>query len=141
MGIANQLIRDAGINLQGAALRVPMNAQPERRLIMAVTTQQEKAREVAGKIGEAAAGAVETATRMAGDAAAFIGRKADSATSAVGTGMKSVAGTIESGGRYLEEHSLREIGSDFTDLIRRNPIPSLLIAVGLGFLLARAIRG
>ncbi len=120
---------------------------------MAQTTQQEKAttqrgtstmdtvKEVAGKVGEAAQGAVSSMSHMASDAASFIGRKADAATSAVGSGMKSVAGTIESGGRYLEEHSLSDMGRDVTELIRRNPIPALLIALGLGFLIARAVRG
>ena len=36
--------------------------------------------------------------------------------------------------------TLREIGDDLTNLIRRNPIPALLLGVGVGFLLARAIR-
>ena len=30
------------------------------------------------------------------------------------------------------------MAEDLTDLIRRNPIPALLVGVGLGFLLARA---
>jgi hypothetical protein len=53
---------------------------------------------------------------------------------------EKVAETLESGGRYLEEHKLREIGDDLTNLIRRNPIPALLLGIGVGFLLARAIR-
>jgi ElaB/YqjD/DUF883 family membrane-anchored ribosome-binding protein len=117
---------------------------------MAVTTQQERpntraaadgARDTMTKIGDAAQGAVETAGKMASDAASFIGKKAESAASAVGSGLKSVAGTVESGAHYLSEHSVSEMGSDMTNLIRKNPIPALLIAVGVGFLLARAIRG
>jgi hypothetical protein len=80
---------------------------------------------------------------------------------AVGSGMESLAGTIrqhapdsgmlgtasqkvarglESGGRYLQEEGLRGIGEDLTNLIRRNPIPALLIGLGLGFLIGRALR-
>src|SRR5262245_4685602 len=117
-----------------------MNFQRKRRLIMAVTTQHEKP-STREKVAEAAQGAMETASQMASDAANYVGKKADSAASAVGSGMKSVAGAIESGGKYLQEHSLREMGSDLTSIIRNNPIPSLLIAAGLGFLVARAIRG
>jgi ElaB/YqjD/DUF883 family membrane-anchored ribosome-binding protein len=120
---------------------------------MAVTTQHDKpisqragsvvdsAKDVMGKVGDAAQGAVETASQMASDAASFVGKKAESAASAVGSGIKSVAGTIESGGKYIQDHSLSEMGSDVTSLIRNNPIPALLIAVGVGFLFARAIRG
>ena len=99
------------------------------------------AKEVAGKVGEAAQGAVQTASQMASDAASYIGKKAESATAAVGSGIKSVAGTLESGGKYLQDHSIGDMAGDVAGLIRRNPIPALLIAVGLGFLVARAIRG
>jgi len=102
------------------------------------------AKDLAGKAGEAAQGAVQTVKEMAGDAASYIGRKAESATSAVGSGIKSaagsIAGTVESGQKYLSEHSMGDIANDVAGVIRRNPIPALLIAVGLGFIMARAMR-
>jgi len=33
-----------------------------------------------------------------------------------------------------------ELGRDFTNLVRRNPIPTVLAAVGIGFLLGRTLR-
>jgi len=116
---------------------------------MAVTTQEKStmhratdtAKDAAGKIGDMAQGAVETAGKMASDAASYIGKKAESAASAVGSGFKSVAGTVESGAHYVSEHSIGEMSSDVANLIRKNPVPALLIAVGVGFLFARAIRG
>lgn len=101
------------------------------------------------------------AAHKAGDAATYVGRKAEDATSAVGSSMKNLAGTIrestphqgmmgsassavadtlESGGRYLQEHGLSGVGDDLTNMIRRNPIPALLVGIGIGFLLARASR-
>jgi len=85
---------------------------------------------------------------------------AEGATSSVGSGMESLAGTIrdhspggmlgsaassvadtlEKGGRYIREEGLGGIADDLTGTIRRNPIPSVLVAVALGFLLARATR-
>jgi hypothetical protein len=50
----------------------------------------------------------------------------------------SVASSLESGGRYLEEHGLSGMGKDMTEMIRRNPLPALLVGIGLGYLLARA---
>jgi hypothetical protein len=51
-----------------------------------------------------------------------------------------VADTLETGGRYLQEHGLSGIGDDFSNLIRRNPIPAVLVGIGVGFLLARSLR-
>ncbi len=79
-------------------------------------------------------------------------------TSAVGSGMKSLAGairedtpregvlgtassavanTLESGDRYLREDGLGGMAEDVTDLIRRNPTPAVLVGIGIGFLLAK----
>src|SRR5262245_26750536 len=98
------------------------------------------------------------ATRAAGEVASNVGRRAEDAASAVGGGMQSLAGTIrekgpregvfgtgsstvasglESGGRYLQEEGFSGIVDDLSGVIRRNPIPAVLIGVGIGFLLAR----
>lgn len=122
----------------------------------------------AQQVGQMASNATEdaksmlsTATQKTKDAASYVGDKAEQATQAVGEGMESlggtvrnitpkegmlhnaseaVAGTLESGGRYLEEHGLQGIGDDLTNLIRKNPIPALLVGIGLGFCLARLTR-
>jgi ElaB/YqjD/DUF883 family membrane-anchored ribosome-binding protein len=141
--------------LEAASLRGVFKDERQSKgdLIMAVTTQQDKstsqrassavdtAKDVMGKVGDAAHGAMESASQMASDAASFIGKKAENAASAVGSGIKSVAGSIESGGKYIQNHSMSEIGNDVTSLVRNNPIPAVLIALGVGFLFARAIRG
>ena len=48
-------------------------------------------------------------------------------------------GSLSSRFRYLREEGLSGLASDLTDMIRRNPIPALLIGLGVGFLLARAL--
>jgi hypothetical protein len=118
-----------------------------------------KAKDLASNVGERARDAAAGAQHMAGQVASNIGQKAEDATSAVGGGMKNLAGqvrehgpregmlggatsavadTLEKGGRYLQEEGLKGIGEDLTSLIRRNPIPALLVGIGVGFLLARA---
>jgi len=118
-----------------------------------------KAKDAANDTANKAKDMASSVSQKVGDAASFVGQKAEDATSAMGAGMKSLGGTIrenlprtgmagtassavadtlESGGRYLQEHGLGGIGSDLTTLIRRNPIPALLIGIGTGFLLARA---
>jgi ElaB/YqjD/DUF883 family membrane-anchored ribosome-binding protein len=95
------------------------------------------------------------------DMASTIGHKAEGAVDSVGGGMKSlagsirdkapengvlgnaasgVAGTLESGGAYLQEQNLRGMAEDATSLIRRYPLQAILVGVGVGFLVARALR-
>ena len=118
--------------------------------------------------GQTAAGATQKARDMASsaahtasDLASAVGQRAEEATSTVGGRMRSLAGTLrenlpdegmmgsagsavadtlERGGRYLEQEGLRGIGEDLTNVIRRNPIPAVLVGIGLGFLVARSLR-
>ena len=46
----------------------------------------------------------------------------------------------ETGSRYFHEHSFKDMADDVAGVIRRNPIPALLVGVGLGFILARSLR-
>jgi hypothetical protein len=107
-----------------------------------------------GKVEDAAGVVVKTAR----DAASSVGSQADRATHAVGSGMESmghtlrermpnkgvlgaatssVAGGLETGGKYLEDEGIKGIADDVTNLIRRNPFPALLIGVALGYAIAR----
>jgi hypothetical protein len=100
-----------------------------------------------------------TTADKAQQAAASIGQQCEDATHSVGSGMKSLADTVrqkgpqagvagsaasslaqglEKGGQYLEEQGLKGIADDVTNMIRRNPLPALLLGIGLGYVLARA---
>lgn len=121
----------------------------------------DKARDTASNVADKAGDMAKTAYDKAGQYASAAGDKADDAVESVGSGMKSFAGTIrenmpnkgmlgsasesvagalESGGRYLEQHGLSGIGDDVTNLIKRNPVPAVLLALGLGFMIACATR-
>jgi len=110
----------------------------------------QKARETAGDLGH-------RAKELAGAAA----ERTDDALGAVGQGMSSLAGTIrqnvphegvlgsaagsvaeglDTGGKYLREHGLNEIGDDVGRLVRQHPLPALLTVFGIGFLLGSALR-
>jgi hypothetical protein len=98
---------------------------------------------------------------MVSGAASAVGKKADNLTSSAGAGLKNlgetlgqkaphegvlgdasqaVANTIKESGRYLEEAGLSGIADDVTALIKRNPVPAVLVGLGIGFLLGRALR-
>jgi hypothetical protein len=53
------------------------------------------------------------------------------------TASSSVAESLECGGRFLKEEGLSGMGKDITNLVRRHPIPALLIGVGIGVVLAK----
>jgi hypothetical protein len=117
----------------------------------------DKAKELGASMAQKAGDAASFVGKKADEATSFVGKKADEATSSVAAGMKNLAGTIrentpdmigsagcavadtlESGSRYLQEQGLKGIGEDVANVIRRNPIPALLVGIGVGFLLARA---
>jgi F0F1-type ATP synthase assembly protein I len=120
-----------------------------------------KARDAASQAAEKASSLAQQARDTASSVASNLGERAEGATTGVGSGMQSLAGTIrekapdggmlgsaassvasglENAGKYLEEQGLSGVGEDLTNLIRRNPIPAMLIGVGIGYLLARATR-
>lgn len=121
----------------------------------------ERAGETASNVAHRAGEVASNVAHRAGDMASTAGKRVDSGVSAAGSGMQSfaetvrergpsagvlgsatsaVADTLENTGEYLETHGLSGIASDLTDMVRRNPIPALLIGIGVGFLIARATR-
>jgi uncharacterized protein YjbJ (UPF0337 family) len=87
-----------------------------------------------------------TAASKANQAAPVIGEKMKSLASIVrekapregkiGTTVTKVAGGLESASYYLQERKFDHLGEDFRGLVRRYPLQSLLVGLGLGFLLA-----
>ncbi|MGA8027026.1 MAG: hypothetical protein WB992_07760 [Bryobacteraceae bacterium] len=52
----------------------------------------------------------------------------------------SAAEKLESTAGYIREHDVRAMLSDVEEIVKRNPGPSLLVAVAVGFLIGRAFR-
>jgi ElaB/YqjD/DUF883 family membrane-anchored ribosome-binding protein len=120
----------------------------------------QKAQDLASSVAHKAQDAASSVAHKAQDLASNVGQKAEDATSAVGQGMhgvadkvreygpsegmlgsasRAVADTVDSAGRYLEDKNLSGMMDDVTGLIRRNPIPALLLGLGVGFLIGRAL--
>jgi ElaB/YqjD/DUF883 family membrane-anchored ribosome-binding protein len=89
-----------------------------------------RARDVASNAGQAAS-----------DTLASAGQKADEMAASVGSGMESLAGSLERTGRYLKKEGVTGMIEDCGEFISRHPFPTVLFAVGFGFLLARALSG
>ena len=124
----------------------------------AATAVKDKAQDVASAVGEKAKDFASNVGERAKEFATGFGDKAEGAVSSVGHGFQSVADTIRSKGpqegvmgqatsavagalgdtgHYLEEQGLSGMADDITKMIRRNPIPAILLGIGVGFMIAR----
>jgi len=123
------------------------------------TAVKDKAKDITKDITSSASDMAQQAKDKAQEWASTASTKIDSARSTVGGGLESAAHQIrdkgpreglfgsttsnlaegvESAGAYLREHDFTEMGKDMSNLIRRYPIQSLLVGIGVGFLLARS---
>jgi len=119
-----------------------------------------KAQAQAGQAVDKVKDAATHAGEALSSAASAVGQKAEDAVGAVGHGMQNLAGQvrdsgpqsgmlgtasrtvaegIEGAGRYIEDKNLSGMMDDVTGLIKRNPIPALLLGLGVGFLIGRAL--
>jgi uncharacterized protein YjbJ (UPF0337 family) len=60
---------------------------------------------------------------------------------AIATAATTVAGGLESASTYLKEKDYENLATDLTALVRNYPVQALLVGVGLGYLLARGMKG
>ena len=111
--------------------------------------------------GEAVQQAASSATSKAQELASTASKRVDEATAALGERVRSagstlrergphdgmlgtatgtVADSLERTGRYIQEEGILGMAEDVTELIRRNPIPAVLVGVGIGFMLAKLLR-
>ena len=118
-----------------------------------------QAKDTASNLAGQARDAVSSAGNRLHDAANYAGQRAEDATSSVGGSMKSLASQVRQNaphegmlgsaagaaasaldrtGQYIQDQGLSGMAEDVTGMIRRNPIPALLIGVAVGFLIARA---
>jgi len=121
----------------------------------------DKAKEAGASAADKAKGALSSVAEKASQAAGTAGKRADDMTAGAGAEMKkwadtmegqapqegllgqashAVAETLREGGKYLEDAKFSGMADDVSKMIRRNPMPAVLIGVGIGFILGRALR-
>ncbi len=119
----------------------------------------DKAQDLVGKITDRAQEIAGDVADRAKDMAHAAGHKADDITHRAGRAIESLGDTIrdkgphdgmagsvsgsmaknlEGVGHYLQEEGISGMANDVANLVRKNPIPSLLLALGIGYLAARA---
>jgi hypothetical protein len=143
-GDAREQAQQAGSEAKQAASGLTQKAQDT------AANLTEKAREVASNVTQRAGNLAEAAGDRADDALSSMGQRMTNVASSlrqsaprsgvVGSAADTVANTLESGGRYLQEHGVGDMTEDLAGVIRRNPLPALCLAFGVGFLIGMASR-
>jgi len=116
---------------------VALASQAKEGVTAAVSAVQEKASNLASGVVERADAAIHATGKGMENLASGL-RDHTPSEGFLGAASCKVADTLESSGKYLEEHGMGDMVNDLTDIIRRNPIPSVLVGIGIGFVLARA---
>jgi uncharacterized protein YjbJ (UPF0337 family) len=109
-----------------------------------------------GEVADEAKGAAEGATSSTSSkasqpiTASAVGEKIGSLADAIrekaphegamGTAATTVADKLGAAGSYLQEKDWDHLTGDLSSIIRRYPIPSLLVGLGIGYLLAQRAR-
>jgi ABC-type transporter Mla subunit MlaD len=127
----------------------------------AANTAKDNLKTAAGNVADQAKRTAATLSAEGQQAASYIGQRADEYTDAFGTRLKSagdairqnapqdgpigqasstIARSLEDTGDYLQREGLGGIASDMSTIIKKNPIPSLLFGIGIGYLLAQATK-
>jgi ElaB/YqjD/DUF883 family membrane-anchored ribosome-binding protein len=117
----------------------------------AARSLSEKAKEAAAAVSQRAGDLAHKAQDQADDALASMGQRMTSMAGSLrqaapregvaGTAAGAFANRLESGGRYLQDHGVSEISDDVTGIVRRNPLPALGIAFGVGVVIGLVWRG
>ena len=99
----------------------------------------DQAQKVGSQVADKADAATTTVGEKMTDVAQTIREKSPS-SGPVADAADTAAQTLERAGSYLREQDLSDIRADLENIIRRHPIESLLVGLGVGYLLARSMR-
>ena len=105
-----------------------------------VTNVQHKASEIGDQAASRADAGMDKAAQGLGSLASTLRERSESmGDSQMGSMATMAADRLESGAEMLRAKDTDQLVSDLEALVRRRPVESLLVAVGAGYLLSRAL--
>jgi hypothetical protein len=131
-------------NMQNASGNVADKARDVARTAVetardTATGVADRARDMAGNVADKARDVAGTVAETARDwASGAVGAVAES--DVVNKAGEYASEAWETGSKYFQEHNFKDMAEDVAGVIRRNPIPAMLVGIGLGFILARSLR-
>ena len=113
---------------------------PSQQQSNAASTEKQSLVDKAQDIAAAAGEKVDQVTAGAGKGLGTIaeGIRKYSPAGESGATLNKLADTVETGGQFLQDHHMADFSDELGRLIRNNPMPAVLVALGVGFMLARA---
>jgi len=100
------------------------------------------ARAKAAEVGDAAANKVDSAMTATGEQMSTLAQtvRENAPEGKAGQVASKAADALDRGGEYLQTADLQMVRGDLERVIREHPIEALLVGVGIGYLVARATR-
>jgi len=100
------------------------------------------ARAKAAEVGDAAASKVDSAMTATGTQMSTLAQtvRENAPEGKAGQVASKAADALDRGGEYLQTADLHMVRGDLERVIREHPIESLLVGIGIGYLVARATR-
>src|SRR5262245_41760570 len=93
-----------------------------------------------GAFASKAADTVKTTAQEVGSSVVeAAGEVQTRATDFAATAATTIADMVQDATTYLQETPVKDLAANLVDLVRRHPIPSVLIGMGVGYLLARRL--
>lgn len=112
----------------------------------AADTVEDKAKGIAGKVADAAQGAKQAGENMLHRAGEMAGQARDKVEGWAGDARDTLGNVGEKAQRWAGDayeataESVSDFGNEVTSLVRKHPLPALLIGFGVGLLLGRTMR-
>jgi vacuolar-type H+-ATPase subunit H len=102
----------------------------------------DEARAKAAEVGDLAASKVDSAMTATGEQMSTLAQtvRENAPEGKAGEVASKAADALDRGGEYLQIADLQTVRGDLERVIREHPIESLLVGVGIGYLVARATR-
>jgi len=127
---SGQSSSNAGQEIKNAAYGISQSA----------ATTYSDAKTKAQELGTAAVEKVGDATKAVGEKMSSLAgtlRGSAPQEGTLGSAAQTVANQLDNAGSYLQDNTFENMARDVTGLIRRYPIQSLLIGLGIGYLFSR----
>jgi len=97
-----------------------------------ISDMKTKAQELGSTISEQASNTATSVGQSINSLAGAIRQQAPT-EGTIGSAASTVASQLEAAGSYLQDNSFENMARDVTAMIRRYPLPSLLIGLSIGY--------
>jgi uncharacterized protein YjbJ (UPF0337 family) len=110
--------------------------QIAQRASQAAADMRARAQQLGSTVGERASGVATTAGEKMSTWAGTI-RDTAPTSGTMGSAATTVADTLDAAGSYLQTNNFEHMTKDLTDLVRRYPLQSFVVGLGIGYLFAK----